>query len=236
MSTKYLKLYNNLVNKIESKEYKIGSKLPSENELTNNFGYSRDTIRKALSLLEQNGYISKSKGKASIVINKSQFHFPISKIVSFKELNSNISNKTIVMDLKIAHDDKNIQDKLELNEDEKYFKLVRIREIEGEKIIIDKDYIPKKYVNELPLEEAKNSLYEYFEKKLGLKISYSKKEITVKFISDEDKTLLDLKNFEMIVVVKSYTYLEGDQLFQYTESRHRPDKFKFIDFAYRKNI
>ena len=37
----------------------------------------------------------------------------------------------------------------------------------------------------------------------------------------------------MVVVVKSYTYLEDRSLFQYTESRHRTDKFKFVDFARR---
>ena len=46
-----------------------------------------------------------------------------------------------------------------------------------------------------------------------------------------------MKNFDTIVVVKSFTYLEGGDLFQYTESRHRPDKFKFTGYAYReKNI
>ena len=28
---------------------------------------------------------------------------------------------------------------------------------------------------------------------------------------------------------ESYTYLEDATLFQYTESKHRPDKFRFVD-------
>ena len=31
-------------------------------------------------------------------------------------------------------------------------------------------------------------------------------------------------------------YLEDTSLFQYTESRHRPDKFQFVDFARRNGI
>ena len=68
---------------------------------------------------------------------------------------------------------------------------------------------------------------------LGLKIAYAKKEITVQNASEEDKKYLDMKGFDMIVVVKSYTYLDDTSLFQYTESRHRPDKFVFVDFARR---
>lgn len=42
-----------------------------------------------------------------------------------------------------------------------------------------------------------------------------------------------MKAFDMVVVVRSYTYLDDNRLFQYTISKHRPDKFVFIDFARR---
>lgn len=41
------------------------------------------------------------------------------------------------------------------------------------------------------------------------------------------RRLLDLGGFTNIVVIKSLVYLEDTSLFQYTESRHRPDKFRF---------
>ena len=44
---------------------------------------------------------------------------------------------------------------------------------------------------------------------------------------------LDLKDYDTVAVVKSYTYLEDTNIFQYTESRHRPDRFVFVDFARR---
>ena len=45
--------------------------------------------------------------------------------------------------------------------------------------------------------------------------------------------LLDMGDYNMVVVVKSHTYLENNTLFQCTESRHRPDKFRFVDLAKR---
>ncbi|GAY77341.1 trehalose operon transcriptional repressor [Sporolactobacillus inulinus] len=39
-----------------------------------------------------------------------------------------------------------------------------------------------------------------------------------------------------VVVVRSLVYLENAQLFQYTESRHRADKFRFVDFARRDHM
>ena len=64
-------------------------------------------------------------------------------------------------------------------------------------------------------------------------MAYANKEITVQMATDEDRKYLDLKNFDMVAVVRSYTYLVDTSLFQYTESRNRPDKFIFVDFARR---
>ena len=222
MDKKYLNIYNIIVNKIESKEYVANDKLPSEKELMDEYNVSRDTVRKSLNMLEQNGYIQKSKGKGSFVLDINKFNFPVSGVVSLKELSekSGRAIETTVEALECIIPKKNISKGLEINEDEKVWRIVRARTIDGEKVILDKDI-------------SKNSLYEYVENVLGLKIAYAKKEITVQNASEEDKKYLDMKGFDMIVVVKSYTYLDDTSLFQYTESRHRPDKFVFVDFARR---
>ena len=52
--------------------YEAGSYLPSENKLRQTYHVSRDTIRKALSLLMANGYIQKIQGKGSLVLKREQ--------------------------------------------------------------------------------------------------------------------------------------------------------------------
>ena len=73
MDRKYLNIYNSIVSKIENKEYQCNDKLPSEKELMVEFNVSRDTIRKSLNMLEQNGYIQKTKGKGSFVLDINKF-------------------------------------------------------------------------------------------------------------------------------------------------------------------
>ena len=235
MDRKYLNIYNIIVNKIESKEYQSNDKLPSEKELMEEYNVSRDTVRKSLNMLEQNGYIQKTKGKGSFVLDINKFNFPVSGVVSFKEIaqKSTSNIKTFVEFLDCIYPKKNIARGLEITEDEKVWKIIRTRSFDGEKVILDKDYMIKRFVDNLTYDVCKNSLYEYVEDVLGLKIAYAKKEITVQNATEEDKKYLDMKGFDMIVVVKSYTYLDDTSLFQYTESRHRPDKFVFVDFARR---
>jgi GntR family trehalose operon transcriptional repressor len=68
---------------------------------------------------------------------------------------------------------------------------------------------------------------------LGLKIRFAKKEIFVDEATEEDLYYLNLNQYHHGVVVKNFLYLEDASLFQYTESRHRLDKFRFVDFARR---
>ena len=166
-------------------------------------------------------------------VNK--FDFPVSGIVSFKELATNlkIPTKTIVNELSLIEADEKLQYKLDIEPNELVWKVARIREIAGEKIILDKDYFNKSIVPILSKETCENSIYEYLESKLNLKISYARKEITVEEPTDEDRELLDLEGHSNIVIIKSVVYLDDTTLFQYTESRHRPDKFQFVDFARR---
>ena len=236
MESKYKHLYNQLLEQIERKEYRPGDKLPSEGELMEKTGASRDTVRKALSLLVQDGYIKKARGKAAEVLDKNKFNFPVSEIASFKEIYrySDSKPRTYVENLEIIKNEPKLMEALQLGPEDEAFVLERVREIDGEKIIIDKDYFSRKVVENLPLRAAQDSVYEYLEQEVGLKIGFAMKEITVQMATEEDERLLDMKNYDMIVVVKSYTYLEDSTLFQYTEARHRPDKFKFVDFARRK--
>ncbi|HBE85606.1 MAG TPA: trehalose operon repressor [Lachnoclostridium sp.] len=236
MESKYRRLYKELLEKIEKREYRPGDKLPAEGELMEIYGASRDTVRKALGLLEEDGCIRKARGKAAEVLDKSKFNFPVSEIASFKEIYrySDSRPRTFVENLEIVKNDKKLMEALQIGPEDEAFVLERVREIDGEKIIIDKDYFSRKVVENLPLRAAQDSVYEYLENEQGLKIGFAMKEITVHTATDEDYRLLDMGRYDMVVVVKSYTYLEDSTLFQYTESRHRPDKFKFVDFARRK--
>lgn len=235
MSSKYSIIYNEIVNKIENGIYKINDPIPSESEIMNKYRVSRDTARKSINRLEQNGYILKKKGKRGTVLDRNQFDFPVSGVVSFKEisknLGQNVTTEVKVLECNIASNA--IREKLELGINDKVWKIVRSRNIDGERIILDKDFIAQKYVENITKEICENSIYEYVEGELGLKIAYAKKEITVQSVGEEDKKYLDMKGLDMVVVVKSYTYLDDSSLFQYTESRHRPDRFIFVDFARR---
>jgi GntR family transcriptional regulator, trehalose operon transcriptional repressor len=235
MQKKYLTVYDDLVRKIQANVWPISTMLPSENELSIQYQTSRETIRKALNLLSQNGYIQKIRGKGSVVIDIHKFSFPVSGIESYTELTNKLQlkSKTKVHTIGYLDSKNEVTELLKSVTAESVWYVSRIREISGEKIILDKDYFSEKYVPLLSKEICENSIYEYIENELNLVIGFAQKEIVVEMPTEEDRELLDLEGFSNVVVIRSQVYLDDANLFQFTESRHRPDKFRFVDFARR---
>lgn len=66
---KYHTLKESLKNDILSGVYQPGDKMPSENQLVQEYDLSRHTVRKALSILEEEGYIIAVHGKERFVQN-----------------------------------------------------------------------------------------------------------------------------------------------------------------------
>ncbi|PPA70260.1 trehalose operon repressor [Jeotgalibacillus proteolyticus] len=235
-TNKYLNIFQELSKDIENGVYESNTLLPSEHELCERFSTSRETIRKALTLLSQNGFIQKMQGKGSLVLDVSKMTFPVSGLVSFKELQESLGRdiKTDVHKLELNEAPEQLASQLECDEGALVWEIVRARTIQGERVILDKDWLLQSQVPSLTEEICSDSIYAYLENHLGLNISYAKKEITVESATEEDRVLLDLEGYSHIVLVKNFVHLEDTTIFQYTESRHRLDKFKFVDFARRR--
>lgn len=232
---KYKHIYEELAGKMKDGTFQPGELIPSEHELAARYETSRETIRKALTLLSQNGYIQKLRGKGSVVLDTSRASFPISGLVSFKELADQMNGaiQTSVEEFRLIRPDPYLQHQLQCSVKEEVWKVIRVRTFDGERVILDKDFLLKKHIPALTEDICGQSIYAYIEQELGLTISFAKKEITVEPCTNEDMDFLHTNGFAHVVVVRNYVYLDDASLFQYTESRHRPDKFRFVDFARR---
>ena len=64
---KYYKMHHDLEEQIHRGELRAGDRVPSENQLAADYQVSRQTVRKALAILEQEGYIYAMHGKGTFV-------------------------------------------------------------------------------------------------------------------------------------------------------------------------
>src|SRR5512137_610788 len=66
---RYLWVYDSLKNQIETEDYKVGDFLPPEPELQKTFRVSRTTVRKAVEMLAQQGFVYIRQGKGTQVLD-----------------------------------------------------------------------------------------------------------------------------------------------------------------------
>lgn len=234
--SKYKKVYQDIKKKIEDQVWSTGQALPTENELMEIYSYSKDTIRKALSLLEMDGYIQKKQGKSSIVIEhglmKEQY---LSEIKTAGELNKRSKHQiqTELTSLYIVQGQDDLMSTFEVDDKVDFYRVSRVRLIDGERLEYEISYFDRRVVPYLSKEIAESSIYRYLEEELKLTISHSRREISFRFANEEEKQLMDLADYEMVVVVTSVTYLSNGQAFQYGTISYRPDKVSFVSIAKR---
>ncbi|WP_368343855.1 GntR family transcriptional regulator [Pelagovum sp. HNIBRBA483] len=61
-NAKYKQVQDEILSRLQSGQYVIGMRLPTESEMSKSFGVSRVTVRKALELLVRDGYLTSRQG------------------------------------------------------------------------------------------------------------------------------------------------------------------------------
>ena len=176
--SKYKQVYNEIKSQINNGNLAPLQELPSENELMQSYGFSKDTIRKALSLLEIDGYIQKQQGRNSIVL-KHDLSKPqmLSEIKTVSELNSASTHqvKTTLTSLYIVQGEEELMDIFNVNDQIDFYRIARLREIDGEAVEHEVSYFDRRIVSFISREIAEHSIYHYLENELKLKISHSQR-------------------------------------------------------------
>lgn len=233
---KYEKVYNDIKEKIMNNTIKTGEFLKKEDDLAKDYNFSKLTVRKALAMLEAEGYIQKIKGKKSIVMEKRNLeNLPLTSIQTTQEINKmqNINIKTNLLSLYIVQGIEKLMKEFNVSEDADFYKVVRINSLDDEVLSYSTSFFDRKIVPFLNEDIAKNSIYEYLENDLNLKIAYSRRDIKFRKITPEEQEYFKLKGINMVVVIETHAYLSNGTSFQYETIIHHPEKFTFTAIAKR---
>lgn len=169
----YHQLKELLKEKIETKDWLPGEKIPSENDLIIQFDISRNTVKKALDDLVQDGLLNRIQGKGTFV-SKPKFEQPLTGFYSFSKVMKaqGLNPKDIILSIEKKAAKLSVSRQLQISEGEFVIELKRLRCANDEPIILETSYIPCSLVcdlSEQDLEET--SLYDYIEKELGIYVT-----------------------------------------------------------------
>lgn len=224
---KYLQIYNDIKDKILSYHYPINSKLPDGNQLTLEYSASIMTVKKALDILVEEGYIIRRRGDGTLVKDwtkgsKAHLYAPkgstqvrkgevISKIITFKV---NLPSTRVA-------------EKLSIGVDEFVYQIERLRVLEGVPSIMEYTFMPVQVIPGLKYEHLKHSIYSYIQEELGLSVHSSFLNITGVRPNQVEKEQMNLTNIDFLMQVEQVANLDDGRIFEYSIARHLPEKFQF---------
>ena len=238
---KYDSIYRDLKTKIENKEFAYQDFLPSENTMVQTYGCSRNTIRRAVSQLVSDGYVQALQGKGvrNIFRPVEQASFTTGGIESFKEssLRNHRKGRTKVLQFMELTADEKIAGRTGFAAGAELYYIQRLHFLDEKPLIINHNYFLKSAGPGLTPEIAENSIYEYLENELHMTIVNSQRVMTVEKITQIDEKYLhiNVNDYNCMAVVSSHTYNSDGVMFEFTQSRHRPDYFRFQSNAVRKS-
>lgn len=234
----YNHIYRDLKEKIESELYIYQEMLPSESKLVKEYNCSRNTVRRAIAELAAQGYVQPLHGKGvrNIFRPVEQTSFVVGGIESFKEsaIRNHQSADTQVLLFTELTSDAKIEKKTGFKKGSELYYLQRLRSLNGKPLILDHNYFLKDIVENLTPAIASKSIYDYLENELGVVIATSKRTLTVERVTQIDEKYIELNDYNCMAVITSQTFNSDGIQFEYTQSRHRPDYFRFLDVATRR--
>ena len=239
-AAKYDAIYESLRRATENQEYPYQSTLPSEHQLVQLYDCSRNTVRRAIAELGKQGYVQSVHGKGVLVLyrRQEQTQFSIGGIESLKEVaaRNGLTLETKVIYFSELVVGKKLAAQTGFPMGSEIYYVQRVRYLDGEALILDHNYFLKSVIRGLSAKLAEDSVYEYMEQTLGETIMTTRRKYTVERQTELDKRYMNLRGYNCLMVVTSQTFNRDGVMFEYTQSRHRPDRFVFYELAQRKKI
>ncbi|MCI8268209.1 MAG: UTRA domain-containing protein [Lachnospiraceae bacterium] len=240
--TRYEDIYKDLKQKIETDVFAYQELLPSENILVQSYRCSRNTLRRAISRLVTDGYVQTMQGKGvrNIYQPIAQTAFTIGEIESFRESAARNGHRSLTKVLLFTEfaisEGQSLYTGFPAGTDIYYIQ--RLHYLDDIPLILNHNYFLKEATPGLTKEIAEDSIYQYLENILHMTIVNSKRIMTVEKMTQIDEKYLKMnaEDYNCMAVVSSQTYNSDGVMFEYTQSRHRPDYFRFYDNAVRRSV
>lgn len=224
----YLQLADLIQEKIATNEYSLGSKIPSERELSEVFGISRMTVRKAIEVLIEKGMLTRLQGKGTFV-SKPKTDSPIDTIQSMKSFiqESGLipSNKVLVTKTEKAGG--KYSRIFHIPPDADLFLLFRLRLGNGEPLALEYTYIPYDIIPDIESYDFEHcSLYDLYEQQ-GITFATDSQRLEIVNVCNPQAALLKVEEDSAVFMLHDTVTDTTGRVIEYTRSYVGGNTFTF---------
>lgn len=196
----YHNVINLLKNRLNSSIYAIGDLLPPEKELAELYDVSRNTLRKALKALEEEGMIERRHGSGTYLRNK-QFQASVTHLDSFTEIakNEGKTPTSQILKFELQKASEEIAASLHVAYGEPIYYAKRLRFIDNIAMQVEETWLSASRFPDLTIAHMKNSKFSYIENECGVKILGCYESIQPILPSPEVAKLLHISALDPII-------------------------------------
>ncbi len=226
---KYKEIYRQLKEMIVNGKYRFRDMMPSEHRLISMFDCSRNTVRRALKLLEEEGYLQTIHGKGVQVLYLPRYaeEFPFNDVNKIKKLGKgeikDFTWKLLRFSEGKAEDICPRKDLFEAGIP--MFCAERIYYRDNDPIYTDTFYIRRDLLPDLTPQQLNNSIIDYFEQHLIQRLVTTKRRFSLVKANEFDRKYLDLKGFNCVVMLDSYSFNAEGEMVMYVNSHYSPSHY-----------
>lgn len=215
-----------LKDRIYAGEFTQKLKLPDERSLAETYQVSRSSIKRALTTLAQQGIIFKKRGSGTFVNplylkNQSIFHYEGSNLGVTDSFRSSEGHAPTIelLDFSVVTPTPEQQRVLFLNDEERVYRVQRLRRLNGVPFMIEDGYIPVKILPELTEQTAQASIFNYVQQLKKQVVTKSFMTVMAQPSTERDQTLLELAVNEPVGIMEGIFFLDDGTPMEFSTMR-----------------
>lgn len=226
---KYYKIYEKLLKQIRQGKYSENNLFPSDTELVKKFRVSRGTVREAIKLLFQQGYLVREQGKGTFVTYKKIQQDP-DRLIGFTQLmrQHNIKPTARIIEKEILPAPAHTGHIMNLENGEKVVRIVRLRFGDNQPLIIERSFFSYKLFEPIiNMNLETNSIYELLYEHTDTRLGDANQRIEAISAGQQEQELLEVELSTPLLLIKRLIHTDFGAVFQYSEDVYRSDRINF---------
>lgn len=228
---KYREIYSDIKKDILTNHYRAGTLLPTQEFFAEKYNVSRITLKKALSLLENEGLIYSKQGSGTyirpIIDNNTSELLPLDLPigVTYSHRDQKIESKILFFDARLPTKDE--QQQLSLNTPDPIYEFKRVRLLNGKVYSFEHVIMPVS-IAPITKEILQGSVYDYLGKELKLQLVDARRVIYADKATEEISNSLNIKKNDAVLVIEQIGYDQKGRAFEFSKSYFINNKSKFV--------
>jgi len=205
-----------------------GDRVPSENQIMEMLGVSRGTVKKAVTMLVNEGLLVQVQGKGTFVKSENISYSLGEGLLSFAESleSQHLNFETKVIESRLDVASKLVASKLGIETGAPILYLKRVRSVEGEKVMLIENRINIAHCPGIEnIDFNSNNLFPTVERLSGKKIASSESRYAAKIIGAERGHYLEVHEDAPVLHLEQIVYFEKNIPLEFGNVWLKSDKY-----------